>query len=148
MRFLFTLLYFRRGFAALGFDEYIEGYADGLQILRYNLTKAYNKHMDWISGNDQLKHDYDSGGKGGNRFATILLYMSEHGERGGGETVFTKGWPLGQAAEDRVDLNQVGTEIMMCPMMPQNFPLITLKRCKDDYDHSHWQLIITPFIEI
>jgi hypothetical protein len=52
----------------LGFDEYIESHADGLQILRYNLTKAYIPHLDWIDGNDQLAHDYESGLKGGNRY--------------------------------------------------------------------------------
>jgi hypothetical protein len=59
---------FRRCFDVLGFDEYIESHADGLQILRYNLTKAYIPHMDWIDGNDQLEHDYESGKKGGNRY--------------------------------------------------------------------------------
>jgi hypothetical protein len=38
----------RRCFKLLGFDEYIDSHGDGLQILRYNLTKAYNSHMDWI----------------------------------------------------------------------------------------------------
>jgi len=33
---------------ALGFDEYIEAHTDGLQILRYNISKAYNSHLDWI----------------------------------------------------------------------------------------------------
>jgi hypothetical protein len=41
----------------------------------------------------QLEHDYDSARKGGNRFATILLYMSDLGPEDGGETVFPKGWP-------------------------------------------------------
>lgn len=36
--------------------------------------------MDWIDGNDQLEHNYHSAGLGGNRFATILLYMSDLGE--------------------------------------------------------------------
>ena len=39
-------LVIRRCFAALGFDEYWESHGDGLQILRYNLTTAYNTHMD------------------------------------------------------------------------------------------------------
>jgi hypothetical protein len=42
--------------------------------------------MDWIDGNDQLEHDYESGEVGGNRFATILLYMTDLGESDGGET--------------------------------------------------------------
>lgn len=57
----------RRCFDVLGFDEYIESHADGLQILRYNLTKAYIPHLDWIDGNDQLTHNYESQNNGGNR---------------------------------------------------------------------------------
>lgn len=57
----------RRCFDVLGFDEYIESHADGLQILRYNLTKAYIPHLDWIDGNDQLTHNYESHNNGGNR---------------------------------------------------------------------------------
>jgi hypothetical protein len=38
----------RRCFKALGFDEYWESHGDGLQILRYNVSKAYNSHLDWI----------------------------------------------------------------------------------------------------
>lgn len=72
----------------LGFDEFIPSHADGLQILRYNQSTAYNSHLDWIQGNKHLKHDYNSAGKGGNRFATILLYMSDLSAENGGETVF------------------------------------------------------------
>lgn len=42
---------------------------------------------------------------GSNRFATILLYMTDLNEGDGGETVFTKGWPPGQAEEDHVQFN-------------------------------------------
>lgn len=47
---LFRIVFFscRRCFDALGFDEYIEAHSDGLQILRYNVSKAYNSHLDWI----------------------------------------------------------------------------------------------------
>jgi hypothetical protein len=97
----------RRCFDVLGFDEYQESFSDGLQILRYNLTKAYVSHMDWIEGSDLVEHDYDSAGKGGNRFSTILLYMSDLGPDDGGETVFTEAWPVGQAEEDRVSSTSV-----------------------------------------
>ena len=40
-----------------------------------------------------LEHDYNSAGKGGNRFATILLYMSDMGPDDGGETVFSQAYP-------------------------------------------------------
>ena len=39
---------------------------------------------------------------GSNRFATILLYMTDLQEGDGGETVFTHGWPPGLAEEDRI----------------------------------------------
>jgi len=92
----------RRCMTTLGFDEYIESYTDGLQVLRYNKTTAYIPHLDWIddpSGREE--HDYITSKKGTNRFATILLYMSNLDEADGGETVFTKGWP-DQPEADRI----------------------------------------------
>jgi len=54
-----------------------------------------------------LKHDYDSGGTGGNRFATILLYMSDLGEDDGGETVFPHGIPTNIPEEQRLTKQEV-----------------------------------------
>ena len=84
----------RRGVSLLGFDEYTEGFTDGLQILRYNQSTAYNSHLDWMDPNESSEYDLDSYGVGGNRFATILLYLSDLGENDGGETVFPKAQPL------------------------------------------------------
>lgn len=79
--------------------------ADGLQILRYNLTTAYTSHLDYLEDTAGLEsYDYDTAGKGGNRFATILLYFTDLGERDGGETIFSRAWPPGVAEEDRVHL--------------------------------------------
>lgn len=97
----------KRCMEILGYDEYIESHGDGLQILRYNLTTAYIPHMDYLDGGKHLKHDYDSARMGGNRYATILLYMTDLDEDAGGETVFTKGWPVGQAEEDHVPHSEV-----------------------------------------
>ena len=44
----------------------------------------------------------DTEHQGSNRFATILLYMSDLNEGDGGETVFTHAWPVGQPEEERV----------------------------------------------
>ena len=74
----------------LGFDVYTESFTDGLQILRYNETTAYNSHMDWMQPSLSSIDDYQSYGTGGNRFATILLYLSDMNENEGGETVFPK----------------------------------------------------------
>lgn len=80
----------RRGMSLLGFDEYAESFTDGLQILRYNESTAYNSHLDWMEPIANSKHDFDSSAVGGNRFATILLYLSDMGDGDGGETVFTE----------------------------------------------------------
>lgn len=81
----------KRGFELLGVSPYNEQWADGLQVLRYNLTTAYHNHMDWINpktSNQKDNHNYNSADGGTNRFATILLYLSDVEE--GGETVFPK----------------------------------------------------------
>jgi len=83
----------RRTFDLLGIFPYDESYADGLQVLRYNQTAAYIQHMDWIEPFDETDHDWDSAGDGTNRFATVLLYLSDVEE--GGETVFSQAKPAG-----------------------------------------------------
>lgn len=80
----------KRIFEAIGFDEYLTGHDDGLQVLRYNESTAYVQHMDYLTGTDEELYDYDSSKKGGNRFATVLLYMTDLPENGGGETVFSE----------------------------------------------------------
>eukprot|EP00555_Chaetoceros_dichaeta_P015251 CAMPEP_0198271268 /NCGR_PEP_ID=MMETSP1447-20131203/48553_1 /TAXON_ID=420782 /ORGANISM="Chaetoceros dichaeta, Strain CCMP1751" /LENGTH=601 /DNA_ID=CAMNT_0043963779 /DNA_START=237 /DNA_END=2039 /DNA_ORIENTATION=- len=95
----------RRCMSALGFDEYHESYTDGLQVLRYNKTTAYIPHLDWIDDPmGKETHDYITSKKGTNRFATILLYMSDLDDSDGGETVFTQGWP-DQPEKDRISKN-------------------------------------------
>ena len=86
----------------LGFDEYVESYTDGLQVLRYNKTTAYIPHMDWIDDPGYTNsHDFDSAKVGTNRFATVLLYMTNLTSGDGGETVFKSGWPVDVPAEER-----------------------------------------------
>ena len=74
----------------LGFDDYWPGHTDGLQILRYKNTQAYIAHHDYLrlQNNKEDPYDYDTRGIGGNRFATVLLYMTDLGETDGGETLF------------------------------------------------------------
>ena len=51
-----------------------------------SLTTAYVPHMDYLPRHLSSEFNYDSHKKGGNRYATVLLYMSDIPERGGGET--------------------------------------------------------------
>ena len=85
----------------------MEEHADGLQVLRYNTSTSYRTHLDYMDGDDSLEHDYDSARKGGNRFATILLYMTDMEPGAGGETVFTEAWPLDTPQAERLDFEQV-----------------------------------------
>ena len=49
----------------------------------------------------------DSSKRGGNRYATILLYMTDLNEKEGGETVFVEAWPSGQREEDHIPIETV-----------------------------------------
>lgn len=85
----------------------MEGHTDGLQILRYNTSTAYTHHMDYMTDRSGEEcFDYESARKGGNRYATILLYMTDLEEGEGGETVFPNAWPAGQSDEERVEIDQ------------------------------------------
>jgi hypothetical protein len=100
-----------RCFDVLGFDEYLEGHADGLQILRYNVSNAYTAHMDYMTSRPDEPFDYDSAHVGGNRYATILLYMSDLKEGDGGETVFPKALPPDVPESERVELDDAIAEL-------------------------------------
>lgn len=97
----------RRCFDVLGFDQYLEEHADGLQMLRYNVSTSYASHLDYFEGGEELEHDYDSAHRGGNRFATVLLYMTDMETGSGGETVFVKAWPKDQLVKERVTIKEV-----------------------------------------
>lgn len=72
------------------------------QILRYQNNQAYTPHADYLTPSRDENHNYKTNGVGTNRFATILLYMSDLGENDGGETVFTEAWPLGTPEEEKL----------------------------------------------
>ena len=86
--------------------------ADGLQVLRYNVSTAYISHMDWIDDDHhQQEHNYDSAGVGTNRFATVYLYLSDLPEGTGGETAFTEAWPPNQPINERMSLKDALSHI-------------------------------------
>lgn len=81
----------RRIFDLLGIRPYKNAWADGLQILRYNLTKAYNSHFDYLEHPKGSRMDSARPG-GSNRFATVVVYLTD--VAAGGETVFPAGKAL------------------------------------------------------
>ena len=65
-----------RGFHLLGFEDYRPELSDGLQVLRYNTSKAYTPHLDYLKDRKGTNpYDFETAGKGGNRFATILVSL-------------------------------------------------------------------------
>ena len=112
----------RRGISLLGFDEYKESFTDGLQILRYNETTAYNSHLDWMEPADSGEYDFQSMGVGGNRFATILLYLSDLGEDEGGETVFPKALPASPTNETEAEVGLAKIQRLF-PVEPSHVPI-------------------------
>eukprot|EP00744_Colponema_vietnamica_P024983 GILI01036596.1.p1 GENE.GILI01036596.1~~GILI01036596.1.p1 ORF type:complete len:479 (-),score=112.78 GILI01036596.1:39-1475(-) len=65
---------------------YVRSHADGLQVLRYDKTQRYNAHFDYFDRHNPQFKDWEVVQKGHNRFATVLLYLSD--VEGGGHTVF------------------------------------------------------------
>jgi hypothetical protein len=102
----------KRCFKMLGFEKYDESFADGLQVLRYNKTTAYVSHMDWIDDPGKTnEHDFESSHVGTNRFATVLLYMSDLGPNDGGETVFNHAWPTDVPENERISAKEALNQI-------------------------------------
>jgi prolyl 4-hydroxylase len=67
--------------------RYLESMADGIQILRYKPKQAYIGHHDYFPTGQSDDFNWDPKSGGSNRFATLLLYLSDVSEGGG--TVFT-----------------------------------------------------------
>jgi len=109
-----------RCFKMLGFQEYKEEFADGLQILRYNQTGGYIDHEDYLEADNPVEeHNYDTTGIGTNRFATVLMYYNDIPQDAGGETVFTKVWPPTQPESDHVEIDQAIQDFRQTPYSKQ-----------------------------
>mmetsp|Transcript_24886 Transcript_24886/g.59226 ORF Transcript_24886/g.59226 Transcript_24886/m.59226 type:complete len:230 (+) Transcript_24886:107-796(+) len=86
-------------FFSLGEDEVIErierriaavthipvSHGEGIQILRYENGQKYEQHFDYFE--DEVNSARD---KGGQRVATMLMYLKTVPVGGGGETIFPK----------------------------------------------------------
>jgi len=85
----------RRSMALLGYPEFRDTWCDGAQVLRYAPGQAYRPHLDAFFGSDDGGggggHNYDAARGGTDRYATVLLYLSD--VESGGETVFPHGRP-------------------------------------------------------
>jgi hypothetical protein len=62
--------------------------------------------MDYLTDLGTDSYNYDSAGVGGNRYATILLYMNDIPEGGGGETVFSEAFPPSTPVEERISTSE------------------------------------------
>mmetsp|Transcript_26436 Transcript_26436/g.39091 ORF Transcript_26436/g.39091 Transcript_26436/m.39091 type:complete len:482 (-) Transcript_26436:104-1549(-) len=78
----------RRAFRLLRLGGYNEDMADGIQILRYEHGQAYTDHHDYFNKRQSADYSWDPTKGGGNRFATIFLYLSN--VEYGGQTVFPR----------------------------------------------------------
>lgn len=66
---------------------------DGLQIVRYRKGQAYNFHDDAYFKAADSKYNWDSTTMtGGNRYATLFIYLQDVAEEAGGQTVFSKAY--------------------------------------------------------
>ena len=93
----------QRIFELLGMRPFRNDWADGLQVLRYNTTKAYNSHFDYLEYTPGSRLDSSRPG-GANRFATVVVYLSDVEE--GGETVFPEGKALDGSNKDYAQVLQ------------------------------------------
>lgn len=97
-----ALLLKKRTIKMLRYGLYDETVMDGFQILRYNVSAAYNDHYDYIDSSSDPKYDSYRGGT--NRFATVLFYLNTVEE--GGETMF----PNADGPPERVHTIEEGPE--------------------------------------
>lgn len=75
-----------RAFRLLRLGTYNDDMSDGIQILRYELGQAYVDHHDYFNARQSSDYAWDPSKGGGNRFATVFLYLSN--VEFGGQTVF------------------------------------------------------------
>ncbi|TDH70673.1 hypothetical protein CCR75_002910 [Bremia lactucae] len=84
----------KRVFDVLSLGTYQDDMCDGLQLLRYHQKQAYIPHYDYFPINLTENFNFNPHRGGSNRFATVVLYLSNVPL--GGQTVF----PLAEMPSD------------------------------------------------
>ena len=64
------------------------GAYDGLQILRYNVSTAYDLHEDYFTEEDNEDMNFNVSKGGTNRYLTVMLYLND--VESGGQTLFPR----------------------------------------------------------
>eukprot|EP00591_Stephanopyxis_turris_P004929 CAMPEP_0195512258 /NCGR_PEP_ID=MMETSP0794_2-20130614/4278_1 /TAXON_ID=515487 /ORGANISM="Stephanopyxis turris, Strain CCMP 815" /LENGTH=403 /DNA_ID=CAMNT_0040639999 /DNA_START=203 /DNA_END=1414 /DNA_ORIENTATION=- len=77
-----------RTFQLLRVEDYDETMADGVQIVRFKAGQAYAGHHDWYPVNTGGAHNWDPREGGSNRYATLVIYLSDRDSVEGGQIVF------------------------------------------------------------
>ena len=153
----------KRGFRVAGIPHYDEQLADGIQMLRYNVSNAYVTHYDWMSPTSMPRvpagyrydpsaaveastsgrtgtylHDFDSSSQGTNRFATIFIYLNEMEEGQGGETIFPHAPPDLTTSEESEPIhmhNSANNE-----MKQELFETLSAQGLAEQFPIDSWQL--------
>lgn len=81
----------RRVLDLMGVYPYDDSYCEGIQFMKYSVGQAYTTHYDYINHKVHrvvTDHNWETKGnsRGSNRYATVLMYLSDVLE--GGETSF------------------------------------------------------------
>lgn len=79
----------RRLFSAIKMDWDIQKY-DGLEIVRYKKSQAYNFHLDAFDAYANADFNWDTTTlTGSNRYATMFMFLDDIPEEAGGQIIFS-----------------------------------------------------------
>lgn len=109
----------RRAFSLLRMP-YDNALADGIQVLRYNISGGYRWHTDWFPEKTVYGRNHDVTRGGVNRFATVFLFLSD--VEFGGQT----GFP--EAEGDTSELNKA-LALAEKTMQPGSWEIEAVQKC-------------------